>query len=286
MGPQWSLVCFTLFLSLSGGVLAVQGLLTLLGKGRKTQTSALALSAVALVAGIVALVLRMQHWERVFNTLSSVFRSGTISGLSAALWLCVLCAIVLVLFALFIRRSEEGEAPRWCGAAGIVAGLALPAFLGNAFRTAAMPEQGVPVLDAYYVFDAVLLGASVLLVLGFVAKGAERGLPATAVLVGAVGSLATTVAYAVMEAGNTSGVVRYLEAAGPTVSSAGGSASVAILNSPQAGLFWGLVIVLGLVVPAVLALLARRSEGAKGALVSGVALVCALAGSIVWRCLI
>ncbi len=286
MNAQWSLVCFTFFLCLSGGVLAVQGLLTLLGKGRKTQVPALALSAVALVAGITALVLRLQHWERVFNTLSSVFKSGSVSGLSATLWLCVLCAAVLVLFALFIRRSEEGEAPRWCGVAGIVAGLATPLFLGNAFRTASMPAQGVPVLDAYYVFDAVLLGALTLLAIGLATKGSGAGTARTTALVGVAGSLAAVVVYALMAENDTSGIVRYLEATGPTVSSAGEAASTAILEGPQAGLFWGLVVAVGLVAPAAAAFLVRRIEGSRGALLTGAALVCAVAGSLVWRCLV
>lgn len=41
MNPEWPLILFTFFLCLSGGILGAQGLLTVLGKGKKMQNVAL-----------------------------------------------------------------------------------------------------------------------------------------------------------------------------------------------------------------------------------------------------
>ena len=51
MNPEWPLILFTFFLCLSGGILGAQGLLTVLGKGKKMQNAALIAALATLVIG-------------------------------------------------------------------------------------------------------------------------------------------------------------------------------------------------------------------------------------------
>ena len=69
MNPEWPLILFTFFLCLSGGILGAQGLLTVLGKGKKMQNVALIAALATLVIGGICVFMHLQHWERIFNAL-------------------------------------------------------------------------------------------------------------------------------------------------------------------------------------------------------------------------
>lgn len=69
MELQWPLILFTFFLCVAGGTLAMQGLLTVLGRGKQMQLPSLVVAAVALVIGGISVFLHLEHWERIFNGL-------------------------------------------------------------------------------------------------------------------------------------------------------------------------------------------------------------------------
>ena len=155
MHPEWPLILFTFFLCVvRRHVLGVQGLLCVLGKGKKMQLA-------------VACRCRWRRWRwaasRCSCTCSTGSASSTASGTSrpASRWsssAASCSSVVLVLYFLLMRRSEDGMAPKWCGVLAIVAGLGLPAVTGDSYLMEALPSWDTPLLIAYYVVNAVFMG--------------------------------------------------------------------------------------------------------------------------------
>lgn len=292
MELQWPLILFTFFLCLCGGTMAVQGLLTLLGKGKKMQTMSLIVSAVALVVGGISVFMHLEHWERIFNAFGSLLAgNGTaISGITLELWFCVLFAIVLLLYFLFMRRAEDGVAPKWCAVLAIIVGLALPSVTGDSYLMASIPSWNTPMLIIYYLFNAILLGSIVALVLAYATKDMEAAdIAAKTSVAAGVASLVVVVGYAAMinSLGQFGNVQYYFDPVHPDtpmVDSAGINAS--ILSGSLAGLFWGAAVVVGIIVPLALAFVSRRSDEKLGLPASSAALVCAIVGSFAWRAIL
>lgn len=292
MELQWPLILFTFFLCLCGGTMAVQGLLTLLGKGKKMQTMSLIVSAVALVVGGISVFMHLEHWERIFNAFGSLLAgNGTaISGITLELWFCVLFAIVLLLYFLFMRRAEDGVAPKWCAVLAIIVGLALPSVTGDSYLMASIPSWNTPMLIIYYLFNAILLGSIVALVLAYATKDMEAAdIAAKTSVAAGIASLVVVVGYAAMinSLGQFGNVQYYFDPVHPDtpmVDSAGINAS--ILSGSLAGLFWGAAVVVGIIAPLALAFVSRRSDEKLGLPASSAALVCAVVGSFTWRAIL
>ena len=292
MELQWPLILFTFFLSLCGGTMAVQGLLTLMGVGKKMQNASLVVSAVSLVVGGVAVFMHLEHWERIFNAFGSLLAgNGTaVSGITLELWFCVLFALMLVLYFLFMRRSEDGMAPKWCAVLAIVIGLALPAATGDSYLMPSIPAWNTPLLIVYYVCNAVLLGGLVATVIAFTSKDtAAYATTAKVALAGGVVTLIVVVAYAaVINSFGQFGTIDYyfdpVHPDTPMVDSAAVNAS--ILTGSQAAPFWGLAVVVGLVAPIALAFIAQRGDKPRDLPLAGTALACAVVGSFAWRCIL
>lgn len=289
MELQWPLILFTFFLCFIGGTMATQGLLNLLGKGAKTQNLALVVSAIGLVVGGISVFLHLEHWERIFNAFGALLAgNGTaVSGITLELWACVVFAVMLLLYFLFARRSEDGQAPKWCAVLAVVVGLAMPVITGHAYQMASIPAWNSPLLIIYYVCNALLLGGLTVLILACIKQDDEAvSVCAKVALVGGIASLLVVVAHAAMigSFGKFTDMDFYFDPAHPDtpmVDSAGINAS--ILTGSSAGLFWGLAVAIGLLAALVCSLLAqsRRSSGGLGLAAGGLA--CAVIGSFAWR---
>ena len=110
MHPEWPLILFTFFLCVAGGALGAQGLLNVMGKGKKMQLASLVTALAALVVGGLSVFMHLQHWERIFNGFGHIT-----SGITLEFIDCIVFAVVLVLYFLMMRRAEDGMAPKWCG---------------------------------------------------------------------------------------------------------------------------------------------------------------------------
>ena len=292
MELQWPLILFTFFLCVCGGTMAVQGLLTLLGKGAKMQSISLIVSAASLVVGGIAVFMHLQHWERIFNAFGALLTgNGTaVSGITLELWGCVIFAIMLLLYFLFMRRAEDGVAPKWCAVLAIVVGLALPSVTGDSYLMAAIPAWDTVLLVVYYLCNAVLLGGLVCMVIASVTKDAEAyGVCSKVALAGGVVSLVVVVAYAavVNSFGKFGDIVYYFDPVHPDTPMVDTLAvNSSIIAGSLAGAFWGLAVVVGLVLPAILAFVSQKGEGAKTLLFASGALACSIAGAIAWRAIL
>lgn len=287
MELQWPLILFTFFVCLASGTLLAQGVLTVLGRGGRMQLPSLITSAASLVVGGVAVFLHLQHWERVFNGFGHIT-----SGITLELIGCIVFAITLVVYFLMMRRSEGGVAPVWCGWLSIVVALGMAAVVGFSYLMPALPAWDTPMLVMYYLCNTAFLGGLVALVIAGL-KGIDDAKDAgiKLALAGGALQLVTVVIYAAIistSANVYSDITYYFDPTLPDMSMIDIDAVTgSIFEGSQAPMFWLGVIVVGIVVPLVLLWLARKIDiGKKFVVYAGIALVCAIIGSICWRCIL
>lgn len=291
MNPEWPLILFTFFLCLSGGIFAAQGLLTVLGRGKKLQAAALAATLITLVVGGIAVFMHLQHWERIFNAFGALLAGNGVgvSGITLELWGCVALFVAVVLFFLFMRRSDTGMAPKWCGVMAIVVGLALPVLTGDSYLMASLPSWNNPLLLAYYLTNAVLMGGLAALVIAG-ATGADdaKALLVKVALAGAAAQVVVVLAYAFVINGSgglySADIQYYFDPTLPDVAMVDRAGIVgSILAGGNAVMFWLGVVAVGLVAPMAAVWLGRGERGAKVAGFAGAALACTVVGGICWR---
>lgn len=290
MELQWPLILFTFFNCLAGGIFLMQGLLMCLGRGKKMQMASLVAALVSLAVGGLAVFMHLQHWERMFNGFGHIT-----SGITIELIFVVLFGVALVVYFLMMRRAEDGAAPKWCGIMAIVVGLALPTATGTSYLMPALPVWDTPLLPIYYVVNTLLLGGLGSMVIAAALRvGDASDVCVKMSLVGAALCLVITVVYAAVINGMSdkfTDVQYYFDPTLPDVGMVDVPAITgAILSGSLALAFWLGNVVVGCAGPAALALLSMKgklqTEGTQGLVVAGAALVCAIVGSIVWRCLL
>ena len=201
MNPEWPLILFTFFLCLSGGILGAQGLLTVLGKGKKMQNVALIAALATLVIGGICVFMHLQHWERIFNAFGALLAGNGygVSGITLELWGCVVEFIAIVLFFLFARRAEDGVAPKWAGILAIIVGLALPMVTGDSYLMPSLPTWDTPLLIVYYLTNTIFMGGlAALVIAGLTGDVEARDFMVKTALVGAVAQLVIVLVYAIV----------------------------------------------------------------------------------------
>lgn len=278
MNPEWPLILFTFFLCLSGGILGAQGLLTVLGKGKKMQNVALIAALVTLVVGGICVFMHLQHWERIFNGFGHIT-----SGITQELIAIVVFVVVAVAYFAAARKSEDGGTlPKWMAALAIVISVVLAAVCAHSYMMPARPAWNSVLEVLSIVGAACLLGpATVAVVLA--AKGedtSELGVPA--VVGSAVGAVCTAAyaAYVQMSAGSFTEVGYYFDPTHPTKAMVDAGAAI----GDQAALLRLGAVVVGAVVPLACCLLAKKKGGAASwKLFGAVAIIAALAGAVCLR---
>ena len=291
MEMEWPLILFTFFVCLASGILLGQGLMTVLGKGKKMQLASLASSLVALAIGGIAVFFHLQHWERIFNGFGHIT-----SGITLEFIGCVVFFVVLVVYFLMMRRSEDGMAPKWCGVLAIIMGVAMPAVTGDSYLMQSLPTWNTFLLPLYYVVNAVFFGMLAIMVIAVVTKTDD--VVERAGLIGAIAgvvSLVLVLAYALYigaQGAQYSDITYYFDPTLPDshMIDVQGDAIGTLLAGANAPLFWIGAVIVGIIVPAALAYLAKQAA-AKGANqqvlpLAGAGLACALVGGICWRMLL
>ena len=292
MELQWPLILFTFFLCLCGGVLAFQGLLTFLGKGKETQKIALIVAFVALVIGGISVFTHLQHWERIFNGFGALLVGKGeygMSGIGLEMWGCVIFAVTEILYFLFMRRSEEGVPPKWCAVLAMIVGIALPVVTGDSYLMAALPAWNTPLLIIYYLLNTLVLGSLTMLIISEVVKSADAAellgkVALIAVAVQAVVVLVYAIYIGSLGASWTD-IAFYFDPTLPDTPMVDAVAATAIVTGARAVSFWLGAIVVGCAAPAgLLYLLKRKSElEEKKLVILAAALLCAVVGGIIWR---
>lgn len=282
MEMQWELMVFTLFVCLGAGIFAIQGLLSVLDKGEKIQLPALITSLVCIVVGGIGSFLHLQHWERIFNGFGHLT-----SGITQELIGIVVFVAVMLVYFFMLRRSEDGKLPKWCGILAIVISAALIFVMAHSYNMSARPVWDTPLLWLYYWSNAFLFGC---LAVGVIAglKGDESaGFAIKLALIAGIVQAVITVAYAAYftVAGNAfSNVGYYFDPVHPTKEMVDTSAVFSgIFTGENALLFWLGVVVVGLIIPLVVAFLGRGKNEKSIATFAGIGLVAALIGGMCFR---
>lgn len=190
MHPEWPLILFTFFLCVAGGALGAQGLLNVMGKGKKMQLASLVTALAALVVGGLSVFMHLQHWERIFNGFGHIT-----SGITQELIGCVALAVIIVAWFVVLRGGKEiPKALAWITLA--VAVLMLVA-TGHSYLMPARPAWGIA-LVVVYVANACLLGAVAMWLISIMKKDeASEGSSIQFALVGSVVQLAAMAVYTI-----------------------------------------------------------------------------------------
>lgn len=278
MNPEWPLILFTFFLCVSGGVLGVQGLLCVLGKGKKMQLPSLVVSLAALAVGGIAVFMHLQHWERIFNGFGHIT-----SGITQELIGCVVLAILIVVWFVMLRGGKK--LPVGLSAVTLVAAVAMVCATAHSYLMAAIPAWSWA-LVVFYLGNALMMGPVVLW--GIAAIKRDQEVEKTAIgmsLIGAAASLVADLVYTAVCA--TATFANYGHYADPTSMTTAPTHIDSLMDIMVAGdgavNFWVSLVCVAVVIAC--AAVARKKVGASVPFMA-VAVVAAAVASILFRVLI
>lgn len=283
---QWPLILFTFFLCLGGGMMLFQGILALKGKGAR-MNQPVAVTSVALVAiGGICAFFHLQHWERLFNGFGHITSGITIELIFTALF--VVAAIIMFAVA---RKDKEAPLPEWCAIVTITFSALMVLAMSLSYLMASRPAWDNIGLVAFYLADTMLFGSFAMMAVAKALRCDEecaelRKWVLASAIVGVAGFLLYALC-ACMSSGNFSNVGHYYDPTDSTVEIIDIAQIASIMTAGTgATYFWG-GIVLGAAAPLAIAVALQKVKNESSVLplaVSGLA--CAVAGSILFRCLI
>ncbi|MCL1798420.1 MAG: dimethyl sulfoxide reductase anchor subunit [Eggerthellaceae bacterium] len=276
MEVQWPLVIFTLFVCLGAGVFAMQGLLCVLGKGEKSQVPAVIAAAGAVALGGIASFLHLQHWDRAFNGFGQLS-----SGITQEL---ISIVVLFIVMAVFFAVGRKGLAPKWAGILAIVVSIAVVALMTTSYLMPARPVWSTPLLYLFYFAQAFAAGAAGVWLLSCIGKDADSAsLMVKCTAIGGIAVVASLLAYAAY-VGTVSfdDFGSYWDSTVPTAALVDNGNLVGQLLAGGLALPFWLAVLVGGVVPAVLAFL-KWKDGHINLSFAAVSLVCILVGGIAFR---
>jgi anaerobic dimethyl sulfoxide reductase subunit C (anchor subunit) len=287
MELQWPLIVFTTFICLSAGTFGSIAIASLKEEYKAIQLPGLVFSFVALIIGGAASVLHLQTPTRYFAQFGNIS-----SGINQEIAMIALVAIIMVVYFVQLRRS--GDANKVIKIIAAVLSLVLVLVMSHSYLMPSIPAWNTILLPIYYVLHAVLLGVLVTVALLAINKSesAQGSRLNTVALVALVVFALSIVAYVLyftsLSSGAYSDVLHVDTTTVPPLDPA--TIGTRILSGDLALLFWGAVIVIGLVLPLVSLLIARKASGTKAvSLISSsviIGIVLVIAGGLAFRVLL
>lgn len=194
MEREWPLILFTFFVCASSGVLLMQGVLALLGKGKRMQVGSLLTSLILMAIGGIAVFMHLQHWERMFNGFGHIT-----SGITQELIGVVLIIIAIVLYFLFARRTEDGMAPKWASVVAIIVAIVMVFLMAHSYNMPARVSWDSFMLEVFYLVNMVLMGSLIALVVAYASQSYDaREVLVKTALVAAIVQAISVVVYAIV----------------------------------------------------------------------------------------
>lgn len=266
MSIQWPLVLFTLLTGLGAGTFGLVALSEWWGKGERARMPAAITALVALVAAGVASIFHLGHPERIFNALGHFG-----SGIFFEMLLVGLTGLAALIYIVMLRSNSPVQARKVVATIGLLTAIAVSVVVGASYVLPSRPAWYTVLLPLLYLASAGVLGCFSLYFWAAVRKEAD----------GTVLSVdrATLVAVAI-EALLLLAYVVYLAAApfqNPTRSVA------RLLVGDLAPIFWIGIVLIGLLVPAYLALRFLAAKGLSARTVAVLGLISAIVGGIALR---
>ena len=278
METQWPLVIFTLCLCLAGGLLFMQSLMAILGKGSaKFQKLAAIANIAIIVVGGIAVFFHLQHWERIFNGFGHIT-----SGITHELIMVVLALAILIVFLVLLKK---GELPKWAAIAGIVVAVVLVFVTANSYNMAARPAWNNFAWYLNIFADAYLMGAFAAWALAGIIDDESCAWNGKHGIFAAIAKAVAVVAYAINIATvKFASVGHYFDPTQPTKPVVEtGSYISRMLSGDLALAFWLGIVIIGIIVPLVLAWLKRGKEAKEAEYFAIAAVLCAIVGAICFR---
>lgn len=283
MELQWPLMIFTLCICISAGLFGMQGLFAVLKKDSSIQLPCLLVSAVSLVIGGIASFLHLEHWDRIFNGFGHLS-----SGITQELIAIVVFVFVMVLYFIMLRRNDGGV-PVWCGVSAIVISLVLVVVMSHSYNMAARPPWDSVLLWIYYLANAVLFGGIGVALIAAL-KGSSSAVVSVSALVGSIANAFSVVAYSIylfVIRKSFTDVGYYFDPTQPTKEMVDPSAVFSgFFSGEGALLFWGGVIVVGVLTPLVTSFIARKKAAQSQIVLLAFGLLAAIIGAVCFRAML
>ncbi len=285
MEIQWSLVLFTLFNCLAAGMLGAVAVTAILGKAEKIQMPGLIAAFGSLVIGGFASYLHLKTPTRLFGQFANLD-----SGITRELIVTVVIGIVMVACYIALRNKKALSKPlAWFA---LVVSVVFIYVMSDSYLMAARPVWDTVFLPLYYLVQSVLFGSLGALVIAklkaeddsLVAILAKSALVSTGVLALVLVGYMVHIGSVMSEYTGADYISYHV---GPFVGVDASSGFTRIVSGDLAVVFWLVVVVVGLAVPA--AILATRNKGKNStslATLAGAGLVAALAGGVAFRAIL
>jgi DMSO reductase anchor subunit len=279
MEVQWELILFTTFIAWSAGLFGAQAVAAASGKAKKSQFAAWIVAAVLLVIGGILVFFHLRHPERIFNGFGHLS-----SGITQELIAIVVLAIVAIIYIVCLRRSEDnGSVPKALAWLAVIVSAILVIVMAHSYMMVARPAWDSLFWVLYVLGNSLVLGPATLAAIMAVKDDEDFKKVGTWVLGGAVANLVLALAYAIfiqVVGSSFTGVGFYFDPTHPTY----GMTDFAGAVGGQALPLWLGAVVVGAVVPVIIAIVARKADKASAWRTWGIATVaCAIIGAICMR---
>lgn len=163
---QWPLVIFSLFAGTGGTLACSVGVAQLMGRAKQARFVGAIVALALLVVGGLASV---AHLTLPLHAFYAVTNLGSFSGISVELMLLAIAFVVVLVYAILLKRAEKSEgALKTFAVLSIVAGLALAFFCGHGYVIEARAGWDTNLLPFAYLGS--VLPAGVMLYLALAAK--------------------------------------------------------------------------------------------------------------------
>ncbi|SDE38556.1 dimethyl sulfoxide reductase anchor subunit family protein [Sporomusa acidovorans] len=250
MNIQWPLVFFTLFIGLGCGTFAGSVILTeWYGKAKQIRTISSLIAIVSIGVGGVSSTLHLGHPERMFGALGH-----PTSGIFMESALSFLLGLAIIIYLLALRRNAAAATCKAIGTVGAVLAVGLTFVNGDAYVMASIPAWNTWILPAFYLTSAAVMGCfSIGVLLAHTVNynttmTAETAATTEPIAASGMIKQATLIALAVQAVVLVAYLLHIASAPYPDVT----RSVTRVLAGNLAPLFWGGVVLLGLLVPTAL----------------------------------